>query len=127
MLGHDPPPDVGARSRQDLAFASLEWAEVYTTLRNSIEGLNGFAKDGAHEAIGDPRRRRVRVSIAAQSVLVAFMPLGANLGKIRSWREAARVDAEAELSAPAHSRRARRRRTSLGEHRPSGEAMNQGP
>ena len=65
MLGHGPPPDVGARQRQGLAFDSEEWLEVYPTLCNSIEGLNGFAKDGAHEAIGDPRRRRVR-RIAAQ-------------------------------------------------------------
>lgn len=120
------PPDVGARQRQGLAFADEEWLEVYPTLRNSIEGLNGFAKDTAHEGIGDPRRRRVR-GIAAQSVLVAFMLLGANLRRIRSWREAARVDGEGNLSAPAHPRRARRRRMSLTDHRPTSEAMDQGP
>ena len=44
---------------------------MYATLRNSNEGMNGFIKDGAREAIDDPERRRIR-GVAAQSVLVVF-------------------------------------------------------
>ena len=32
-------PDVGARHRQDLPFASPAWQESYATMRNTIEGL----------------------------------------------------------------------------------------
>jgi len=38
--------------------------------------MNGFVKDGAHEALGDPQRRRIR-GVVAQSVLVAFLLLAA--------------------------------------------------
>ena len=52
-------PDIGARWRQDLAFGSERWASTYASDRNTIEGLNGYAKDPAHEALGAPGRRRV--------------------------------------------------------------------
>jgi hypothetical protein len=87
------PPDAGAKFHQDLLFGSPEWHSVYSTLRNSIEGFNGYVKDGAHEALDDPERRRLR-GIAAQSVLVAFLLLGANLRKINAFlREARAVEA----------------------------------
>jgi hypothetical protein len=110
-------PDVGVRHRQDLPFGGEAWCDLYGTLRNAIEGLNGYAKDGGHEALGDPSRRRVR-GIAAQSVFVAFVLLGVNLRRIRSWRAEARLDPAGNLVAPAHARR-RRRRTSLADHAPA--------
>lgn len=110
-------PDVGVRHRQDLPFAGEAWSDLYATLRNAIEGLNGYAKDGAHEALGDPSRRRVR-GTAAQSFFVAFILLGVNLRRIRSWRAEARPDPAGNLVAPAHRRR-RRRRTSLADHAPA--------
>ena len=58
-------PDIGARYRQDLPYASPAWHARYATLRNTIEGLNGLVKDPAHEALAQPARRRVR-GIAAQ-------------------------------------------------------------
>ena len=54
------PPDVGARYRQDLPYGSPAWHARYATLRNTIEGLNGYAKDPAHQALAQPARRRVR-------------------------------------------------------------------
>lgn len=51
-------PDVGARHRQHLQFGSEEWHRRYATCRNTIEGLNGFAKDTAHECLAAPQRRR---------------------------------------------------------------------
>ena len=60
-------PDAGARYRQDLPYGSPAWHARLTTLRNTIEGLNGYAKDTAHQALAQPARRRVR-GIAAQSI-----------------------------------------------------------
>ena len=78
---------------------------VYHTLRNSIEGMNGFAKDGAKEALGDPMRRRVR-GVAAQSVFVAFQAAAANLRKIRRF-----VQEKEALERGTLRRLPRRRRT----------------
>ncbi len=63
-------PDTGARYRQDLPYGSPAWHQCYATLRNTIEGLNGYAKDPAHQALAQPGRRRVR-GIAAQSIFTA--------------------------------------------------------
>ncbi len=106
-------PDTGARYRQDLPYGSPAWHKTYATLRNTIEGLNGYAKDPAHEALAQPARRRVR-GIAAQSVFTALLLMAANIRKIRAWRA---------LTAPGKARitqRARRRRTSLRDYRPDG-------
>jgi hypothetical protein len=78
------PPHVGAKYAQDLLYGSPEWEATYATLRSSIEGFNGFVKDGAHEALDDPERRRIR-GVAAQSVLVAFLLAAANLRKIATF------------------------------------------
>ena len=106
-------PDTGARYRQDLPYGSPAWHQTYATLRNTIEGLNGYAKDPAHEALAQPARRRVR-GIAAQSVFTALLLMAANIRKIRAWRA---------LTAPGKARitqRARRRRTSLRDYHPDG-------
>ena len=54
-------------------------------MRNTIEGLNGYVKDPAHEALAQPARRRVR-GIAAQSLFTALLLMAANIRKIRAWR-----------------------------------------
>ena len=46
--------------------------------------MNGYLKDPAHEALGDPGRRRIH-GLAAQSVLVAFLVVAANVRKIRAF------------------------------------------
>jgi hypothetical protein len=107
------PPDAGARYRQDLPYGSPAWQARYATLRNTIEGLNGYAKDPAHQALGQPARRRVR-GIAACSLFTALLLMAANIRKIRSWR-ALTTDGKA-----AAAQRARRRRTSLSDHLPDG-------
>ena len=78
-------PDTGARYRQDLPYGSPAWHARYATLRNTIEGLNGYAKDTAHQALAQPGRRRVR-GIAAQSLFTALLLIAANIRKIRAWR-----------------------------------------
>jgi hypothetical protein len=107
-------PGAGARHRQDLPFATPAWQDRYATLRNTIEGLNGFIKDPAHEAIAAPARRRIR-GIAACSIFCAVLLMAANLRKIRGWRSLT-----ADHKTRQATRRARRRRTSLRDHLPDG-------
>jgi len=105
-------PGTGARYRQDLPYASPAWHARYATLRNTIEGLNGYAKDPAHQALGQPGRRRVR-GIAACSLFTALLLTAANIRKIRTWRA---------LTASDQTRitRRARRRASLRDHLPDG-------
>ncbi|HKI18693.1 MAG TPA: hypothetical protein VKA15_12480, partial [Isosphaeraceae bacterium] len=110
------PPEAGAKFFQELLFGGPEWHAMYAT-RNSVEGFNGFVKDGAREALGDAQCRRVR-GVAAQSVFVAFLLLGANLRKIGAFvRERAAIEAGTMRRLP------RRRRTkALDEWRPPASA-----
>ena len=105
-------PGIGARYRQDLPYGSPAWHKTYATLRNTIEGLNGYAKDPAHQALAQPARRRVR-GIAACSLFTALLLMAANIRKIRAWRALT-------TPAQARTRRARRRRTSLRDYLPDG-------
>jgi hypothetical protein len=106
-------PDIGARYRQDLPYGSPAWHQCYATLRNTTEGLNGYAKDTAHQALAQPGRRRVR-GIAAQSIFTALLLIAANIRKIRAWRALTASD-QAGLT-----RRARPRRASLRDYLPDG-------
>ena len=106
-------PGIGARYRQELPYGSPAWHQCYATLRNTIEGLNGYAKDTAHQALAQPGRRRVR-GIAAQSIFTALLLMAANIRKIRAWRSLTASD-QAGIT-----RRARRRRTSLRDYLPDG-------
>lgn len=106
-------PDIGARYRQDLPYGSPAWHARYATLRNTIEGLNGYAKDTAHQALAQPARRRVR-GITAQSIFTALLMIAANIRKIRAWRALTARD-QARIT-----QRARRRRTSLRDYLPDG-------
>jgi hypothetical protein len=107
-------PDVGARFRQDLAFGSDEWAQTYAAYRNTIEGLNGFMKDTAHESLQAPARRRVR-GIAAQSLFVGLLAMAANIRKIAAHRALV-----AHGLGPSVAARARRRRMSITDYLPPG-------
>ena len=106
-------PGIGARYRQDLPYGSPAWHARYATLRNTIEGLNGYVKDPAHQALAQPGRRRVR-GIAAQSIFTALLLIAANIRKIRAWR-ALTASGKARTT-----RRARRRRASLTDYLPDG-------
>jgi len=106
-------PDADARYRQDLPYGSPAWHARYAALRNTIEGLNGYAKDTARQALAQPARRRVR-GIAAQSIFTALLLMAASIRKIRAWRALTARD-KARIT-----RRARRRRTSLRDYLPDG-------
>jgi hypothetical protein len=75
------PPEAGAKFVQPLLYGSEEWKAAFATLRSTNEGMNGYLKDGAREALGDPQRRRIR-GVAAQSVFVSLLLCAANLRKI---------------------------------------------
>jgi hypothetical protein len=109
-------PDIGVRFRQDLAFGSEQWQTTYAAYRNTIEGLNGYIKDGAHEALADPSRRRVR-GVAAQSLFVALLAMAANIRKIAAHRALVADNMCAKVAG-----RARRRRMSLSDYRPPPKA-----
>jgi hypothetical protein len=112
------PPEVGAKFAQTLLHESEEWHAVYGTLRNSVEGMNAFIKDGAREAVDDPERRRIR-GVAPQSVFMAFLLCAANLRKIESFL------AEEEAQASGSLRRLPSRRTtrSIGEFVPGSSGV----
>lgn len=99
------PPDAGGKLVQELQYGSPEWAAIYATLRNGVEGFNGQVKDGAGSALGDPTRRRIR-GIAPQSLFAALLIAATNLKNIRSFLRSARPDASGTL------RRTRKRRRS---------------
>jgi len=96
------PPEAGAKFAQFLPHKTPEWQAVYATLRNGIEGFNGYVKDGAREALDDPERRRIR-GVAPQSLFVAFLLFSANLRKIDSFL--AGQEAEARKIRKLPSRR----------------------
>ena len=106
-------PGTGARYRQDLPYGTPARQARYATLRNTIEGLNGYAKDPAHQALAQPARRRVR-GIAACSLFTALLLIAVNIRKIRAWRALTAGD------KTRIARRARRRRTSLRDYLPDG-------
>lgn len=82
------PPEAGAKFAQPLLYGSEQHKAVYDMLRNTNEGMHGFFKDGAREAVGVAERRRL-LGTAPQSVLVAFQVMAANVRKIATFLEAA--------------------------------------
>jgi hypothetical protein len=88
---------------------------MYATARNTIEGFNGFVKDGAHEALADPTRRRLR-GRAAQHVLTALLIMAANVRKIRAFMEG--LKATPKEKQQKVQRRLRRKRESLADYLP---------
>lgn len=65
-------PEAGAKFAQDLEHEGDEWHAVYAILRTSIEGMNGYVKDGAHEAIDDVECCRIRGVVAPRRACSSF-------------------------------------------------------
>jgi hypothetical protein len=99
------PPTVGAKYRQDVPFGTAAWQAMYATARNTIEGFNGYVKDGPHEALGNATRRRLR-GRTAQHFLTALLVMAANIRKLRTF-----LDNCATSSQTQRPRRKRRRET----------------
>jgi hypothetical protein len=115
------PVTGGARFLQDLVYGSERWHSTYALLRSINEGMNGYLKDGAFEALDDPERRRVR-GVAAQSLFVAFLVFSANLRRIRAFKA---MHAAIKSGKVAVLRRRRRRRSpSIKEWLPAASAVD---
>jgi len=78
------PPRAFANLGQDLPYGTPQWHDVYSLLRNAIEGGNGHLKEASGPAIGQAARRRIR-GIASQSVFVAFGIFSMNLDRIEAF------------------------------------------
>jgi hypothetical protein len=117
------PPEAGAKFLQPLLHGSEEWARTYAALRNASEGMNGDIKDGAHTALDDPRRRRVR-GVAAQSLFVALALVATNLRRVDAFARQARPD---DKGVPRKQRPPRRRTRALGTWRPKVPARSGAP
>ncbi|MEU0677916.1 hypothetical protein ABZ330_34555 [Streptomyces sp. NPDC006172] len=103
------PPEAGASLWQPLQYGSEAWQRVYFRLRNSVEGINGYAKDPLYERLEDAGTRRIR-GIAAQTLLLAFQLAHANRRKLRAWAD----------SIALHDDRPRRRPTRRRKTKPLG-------
>ncbi|MFK4729520.1 hypothetical protein ROT00_07525 [Agromyces mediolanus] len=105
------PPEAGAKLAQPLAHGTDEWQTWYATGRNTIEGFNGYIKDGAREALADATRRRLH-GYAAQYLLTTVLVASANIRKIIGFLEEEQLRREG--NHVAETRRIRRkRRTSI--------------
>jgi hypothetical protein len=122
IAGNKPPvcrqetvsvgPLDGAKFRQPLPYGSDEHSDLFNTLRQSQEGMHGFAKDEAHEALGAPGKRRVRGK-AAQSIIAAFLLAAANIRKIRTFLTNADEDEDGAVFVPRRERVRDHARTGL--------------
>jgi hypothetical protein len=105
-------PADGAKFRQSLPYGSDQHADLFNTLRQSQEGMHGFAKDEAHEALAAPGKRRVRGK-AAQSVFAAFLLAAASIRKIRTFLANAIEDPSGVIYVPRKQRKGVHARTGL--------------
>lgn len=114
-------PEHGAKHWQALPYGSPDWEHVYFRLRNSVEGINGYAKDDANEALQRSGNRRIR-GIAAQTLLTAFQLAQANQRKIDRWRDTLPGPTGQPRRRPTSGRRATkplRAWTPAGYHQPA--------
>jgi hypothetical protein len=81
------PVEYDAKFLQALPYASPEWGRTYRLLRSRMEGFNGYAKEGKHEALAATTNRRRRGFV--NNLLVVAMTVAAtNLRKIASFFKA---------------------------------------
>ena len=98
------PIVAGAKYRQEFAYGTPEW-QAHFSLRNTVEGFNGYVKDPNHEALSNAGRRRIR-GLPAQYLFASILIAAANIRKIRAW-----VLAKPISVATSRRRHERRRQT----------------
>ena len=89
----------GAKFYQPLQFGSPEWISTYATDRSTIEGINGYLKNGGRVNIDDATQRKLR-GYSAQYLLITVLVAVANLKKIQAFRDELdklKTDVEREL------------------------------
>lgn len=97
------PPQAGANLCQPLQYGREAWQRIYFRLRNSIEGINGFAKDPLHEDLESSGTRRIR-GIAAQTILLAFQLGHANRRKLANWADSVALNGNRPRRRPTRRR-----------------------
>ncbi|MER5834817.1 hypothetical protein ABT116_29265 [Streptomyces sp. NPDC002130] len=98
------PPEAGANLWQPLQYGSESWQRVYFRLRNSIEGINGYAKDTLRERLEEPGTRRIR-GIAAQTILLAFQLAHVNKRKLTTWADSIALNGNRPRRRPTRRRK----------------------
>ena len=104
------PPEAGGKFWQPLTHYSDKWQVTYTTLRNSIEGYNGYVKDNGYAALAAADKRRIRW-IAATTVFFALCLRAANIRRIQKFLDEAAEQADGSISHRKPVRTRARRRT----------------
>jgi hypothetical protein len=102
------PADAGAKTAQRLPHASREWHARYHSLRNDVEGFNGYVKDKAYEDLENSQNRRVR-GVAAQTIFTAFLVFSANVRAINEFLDVATIGIDG-VPRRAHKPRPPRRK-----------------
>ncbi|MCT9143674.1 hypothetical protein [Streptomyces violarus] len=77
---------------------------MYFRLRNSVEGINGYAKGPLYERLEDAGTRRIR-GIAAQTLLLAFQLAHANRRKLTAWADSIALHGDRPHRRPTRRRR----------------------
>jgi hypothetical protein len=77
---------AGAKLAQNTQYGSREWQTLYSADRATIEGGNAYMKDESKEQLEAAGRRRIR-GIAAQTLLIGFLVVSANLRKLQAARD----------------------------------------
>lgn len=89
---HPSPDDSNFdKYRQELRYGTTQHLTTYVRLRQAQEGLHGFAKKHATQALDDPEKRLVRGK-AAQTLFAAFLLAAASVKKIRDFLHTAEED-----------------------------------
>lgn len=76
--------DLRAKHFQDIRYATSLWQSIWSTLRNTVEGVNAYNKDPNWSDLEEAGRRRLR-GFAAQAFLLACQLLGSNIRKIETF------------------------------------------
>lgn len=93
-----------AKYLQDIPFGTDQHTDTYNALRQSQEGLHGFAKDEGKEALGSSGKRRTR-GYAAQSLFAAVLLAAAGIRKVRSFLDRAVEDSNGDFYVPRNKRK----------------------
>lgn len=78
------PAEFGARYRQEIAYGTDEWFDVYRRTRNEMEGRNQYLKDREHQSLADPGQRRFR-GWAKQLLALVLKIVAANVQVVLSF------------------------------------------
>lgn len=80
-----------AKYRQEMRYGINQQTTTFVRLRQSQEGVHGFAKTHAAQALGNPETRLVRGK-AAQTLFAALLLAATTIAKIRAFLRTANTD-----------------------------------